>query len=59
MSPQVTNKIVSVQRAPKLKGDNLKVVLDQVFNFKLGYFCNECNCMACTSTPTSRVENAA
>jgi hypothetical protein len=28
-------------------------------NFKLACFFNECNCMACTGTPTFRVESSA
>jgi len=36
----------------------LKSGLNQVFYFKLGCFCYECNCMAYTNTPTFRVENS-
>jgi hypothetical protein len=43
----------------KANSRHLKSCLVQVFNFKLGCFCSECNCVAFTSTPTSRVENSA
>jgi hypothetical protein len=36
-----------------------KSCLRQVFNFKLGHFCCECNCVAYTNTPTPRAENSA
>jgi hypothetical protein len=36
-----------------------KSCLAQVFNFKLGCFCDACNCLSYTSMPTSRVENSA
>jgi hypothetical protein len=49
----------SLRGSQKLTGDSLKIVLVTVFNFKLGCFCYECNCMAYTSTPVSRVENLA
>ncbi len=41
----------------KAYGREPKSWLGQVFNFKLGCFCYKCNCMAHTSTPTSRVKN--
>jgi hypothetical protein len=41
----------------KANGREPKSCLVEIFNFKLGCFCYECNCMAYTSTLTSRVGN--
>ncbi len=43
----------------KLTGKKSKSSLDQNFNFKLGCFCYERNCMKHTTTHTSKVESLA
>jgi hypothetical protein len=42
----------------KANGREPKRSLGQVYNFKLGCFCCECNCTGLTSMATSRVENS-
>jgi hypothetical protein len=43
----------------KANGSETKSCLGRIFNSKLGYLYYECNSMAYTSTPTSRVEYSA
>ncbi len=41
----------------KANGREPKSCSRQLFNFKFGHFSTECDCMANTSMPTSRVES--